>query len=798
MRISLHWLKEYVDVNYTAEELAHQLTMLGLEIESIERPGESIDQIYIGQIESIEPHPDADKLVVCQTRINDGETLQIVCGAKNMKVGDKVPTAVVGATLPGDFKIARRKMRGIESQGMMCSTRELDLGDDHSGLMILPEHMPLGADAKPLLGLDDVIFEIEVTPNRGDWASMIGVARELAALQGTNLRIPDVQVKECDVPASTLSSVVVQDAERCPRYMGRVLTDVKVGPSPEWLCKRLIAAGQRPINNIVDITNFVLLETGQPLHAFDYDLLAENRILVRGAAPKERITTLDDEERQLTEEMLVIADAQSPQCVAGIMGGSTSEVGESTTRIFLESAVFNPQSIRKTSRALGLISESSQRFQRGADPEMTAYALERASMLMQEIAGAEVCQGVFDEYPKPLEYPAVTLRYTRASEVLGARIAPEQQKQFLAGLGFTVQSETPESAVFQTPTWRQDVSLEADLIEEVGRFYNYDNIPLTLPRVRPATAHFAPHESRLWSLKHYLADKGLTEVYHWTFSCPEDVAQAGLDPSYQDMVRLENPLSEKQAAMRTSILPTLLNNVARNLNRGAESVAIFELGPVYLPRAGETLPAEPMRLSMALAGQRPPRHWSKTAESFDFYDIKGHVEAVSDFFGVNFDFKMAEFGPMQAGATAEILLGKQPLGHLGQVKKAVRNNFDISREVFLVELDLSQLLEHAVEIPQFTEISPFPPSLRDMAVVLDQSTPAGEVLEQARKAGGKLLQSVEIFDVYQGKPIPEGKKSLALGLTFQAPDRTLKDKDTQKSWDKILKSLEKQFGAELR
>lgn len=399
MRVSLNWLKELIDIPVGVDELADALTMLGLEIEAIERPGAGIKDVYVGRILSIEPHPDADKLVVCQTDTGRERPLQIVCGAKNMQVGDKVPTAVVGATLAEGFQIGRRKMRGVESEGMMCSARELGLGDDHTGLLILEPDAPVGGDCAGLLGLDDVIFEIEVTPNRGDWASMLGVARELAARFGTTMRTPAVAFEESSPDAAALSSVTIENAELCPRYIGRVLTGVRIGPSPRWMQNRLIAAGQRPINNVVDVTNFVLMETGHPLHAFDCDLLKENRIVVRNPRPGETIRTIDGQERALSPEMLVIADGLAPVAVAGIMGGLQSEVGENTTRVFLESAYFKPASVRRTARALGMQTEASQRFQRGADPEMALYAINRAAMLMQQTAGAQVARGLLDEYP---------------------------------------------------------------------------------------------------------------------------------------------------------------------------------------------------------------------------------------------------------------------------------------------------------------------------------------------------------------------------------------------------------------
>lgn len=798
MRVSLNWLKEFVDIDLSAEELAHELTMLGLEIESIERLGEEIQEVYVGRILSIEPHPDADKIVVCQTDVGGPEPLQICCGAKNMKVGDRVPTAIVGATLPGGFQIGRRKMRGVESQGMMCASTELGLPEGENGLMILDESAPIGQDIKSLLGLNDTVFEIEVTPNRGDWASMIGVAREIAALHGRALRIPEAKVRESGKPVNDLTSVIVEDETLCPRYLGRVLTGVKVGPSPEWLCKRLIAAGQRPINNIVDITNFVLMETGQPLHAFDYNKLAENRIVVRRARAGEEINTLDGETRKLAEDMLVIADAARPQCVAGVMGGADSEVDESTTAIFLESAYFLPSSVRKTSRSLALISESSQRFQRGADPDMAVYAMERAAQLIVEIAGAEAAAGVIDVYPKPLAPREVTLPFARTKRLLGADIPPARQCEILTRLGLEVLDESPEQARFRVPARRHDVSMEADLIEEIARLSGYDHIPATLPGVRPCEKVFAPKEKRIRALRHFLAGLGLTELYNWTFSCPEDVARAALPAEYAAMVRLENPLSEKQATMRSSIIPAHLGNAARNLNYGVASIRGFEIGPVYEPADGPQLPAQKSRLGIVLAGDAAAPHWSQKARPADFYDIKGVVEAVLAEFGLAGEFVDTEFGTFQAGQRAAVRVGGEVAGYLGKVAPGVVKAFDTDGDIFCAELDLDLLLGATAPAPQFAPVPAFPPSARDLAVVVDATVPAGALKAAAAQSGGNLLRSVEIFDIFTGNQVGAGKKSVALNLVFQSNDRTLTDKDTQKAFDKILRRLQNDFQAALR
>lgn len=798
MIISLNWLKEYADIPVSPEQLAEDLTQLGLEIEKMENLGEEIQEVYIGKILAIEPHPDADKIVVCQTDVGGDAPLQICCGAKNMKVGDKVPTAIVGATLPGGFAIGRRKMRGVESRGMMCSPRELGLGDDHDGLMILPEDTPVGADAKEILGLNDIVYEIEVTPNRGDWASMIGVARELAAKYGVPLKMPAPALEEVGETAASRSSVTVEAPELCPLYLGRVLDDIHVGPSPEWLQKRLLAAGQRPINNIVDITNFVLLETGQPLHAFDYDKLEEHRIVVRRAKAGEKMTTLDEVERALDDDMLVIADAATPQCLAGIMGGATSEVSETTKRVFLESAWFEPRSIRKTSRQLGLISESSQRFQRGADPEMVYFALDRAAALMQEVAGATVCNGVIETSAGPMEARKVTLRFEKTNALLGTTIAPESQRKYLEALGFNILNADEKGLQVEVPLRRHDVSLEADLIEDIARLHGYSQLPAALPRVRPTQAVVAPEEQRIVALRRYLAGIGLTEMSNWTFSNEDEIAGAGLGEEYQAVVRLQNPLSEKYTVMRNSLIPGALRVAAHNLNRGQKELALFEVGPVFWPVEHEELPKEEQELVLVFAGQPGGKHWSGEERTVDIYDLMGYVERVGEFFGVELRFQAGDIGSFQAGECGSIAYGEKIIGHCGKVNRKVAQSADIDASLYIATLSVQYLVASAKKVAEFQPIPTFPVSTRDMALVVDRKAPAGPLAESARKAGGKLLKDVAIFDIYTGEHVATDKKSVALSLSFQAEDRTLTDKDTQKAWDKILRTLEREHGATLR
>ena len=798
MRISYRWLKELVDFELSPDDLAHRLTLLGLEIESIDRPGAGVSGIRIGKILDIKQHPDADKLVVCQTDVGQGDPLQIVCGATNMHVGDRVPTAVIGATLPGDFTIGRRKMRGIESQGMMCSARELGLGQEHSGLLILPDDYPVGEDAIPLLGLDDTILEIEVTPNRGDWAGMIGVAREVAASLGAKLRMPDLLLKEDSTPVTSRASLKIADPEICPRYIGRVLSGVKVGPSPLWMVQRLVHAGQRSISNIVDITNYVLLETGHPLHAFDLSKLLENSIVVRTAKHGETIETIDGQSRPLDERMLVIADAQRPVAVAGVMGGLQSEVGDSTSDIFLESAYFQPQSIRRTSRTLGLQTESSARFQRGADPEMAAFAMERAAKLMQECAGAQIMSGRLDEYPGKKEPYELTLRYARTDLLLGAEVAPDKQRSILESLHFGVTETSPDACKASVPSWRHDVKLEADLIEEIARLHGFGNIQARLPKVRKTEFVLAPIEGEIRNIRHILAGFGLTEMMNLSFSNAAELEKANLAQEAGSMVLLQNPLSENHAGMRASLIPGVLSVVSTNIRRGVSDIHAFEVGDVYSRSEGDELPLQHLRLCIVLTGLRADSHWGVEGQKVDFFDAKGLVEALVESFGNPPSLVPESCGPLESGHSARLDVKDRTLGYVGKVSDEVLGRFDIGQPVFLVDLDLEALLNLSRPERHFTTLSVYPPSLRDMAVVVDAAVPAEQLLRIAREAGGSLLTGVSIFDVYSGKQVPEGKKSLALGLTFQATDRTLTDKDTQKSWDKILKALQDGLQAELR
>ena len=799
MRIPLSWLKSLVDIPEDLEALSQTMTQLGMEVESIEKVGADFSGVLVGQVVEIESHPDADKLSVCKTDVGQDEPLQIICGAKNFKVGDKVPTAVVGSVLPGDFKIDSRKMRGVKSFGMMCAPGELGLEGDDAGLLILPENATVGMELSEYLGISDHVIEIEVTPNRGDWAGMIGIARELAARYETQLKLPELSISSAD-GGDPKTTITIDAPDLCPRYSGRVITGVKIGPSPDWMQQHLIAAGQRPINNIVDITNYVLMETAHPLHAFDFDKLNEGRIVVRRAADGEKIKTIDQEDRTLDSDMLVIADASVPVAVAGVMGGFDSEVGEGTTTILLESASFNPKSIRATSKKLNLRSEASQRFQRGSDIEMVEWAANRATQLICEIAGGEVSGALVDTYPSKIESATAPLRYARAGEFLGEDIDADKQDGYLARLGFAKAGQSNGSANFTIPTWRPDVSGEHDLIEEIARLHGYDNFPSTLPKISYAGAEDADHQRAIDNLRRQLASMGFTEFIGFAFTSEEAMASCRMESMKEASVPLSNPISENLAIMRPTLLPGMIERVATNLKKGAKGVRAFEVAPVYTKsEESDTGAIETLYLTIALAGQPSDRDWSRTQPGYDVYDIIGVCETLFTIYDVNKIRKSElEEGPYQSGQAIALAQRKTPIGTCGKVDPEVADQFNANADIFVAHLNLEVLLQPAKTAEINNDIPQYPASERDIAVIVAEDAPAGDIVTAAEKAGGSMLTKAELIDIYRGEQIPEGKKSLAINLVYQAPDRTLTDDDTEKSVKKILKTLAHQYSAELR
>ncbi len=797
MNVTINWLKEYIDFDLSPDELADGLMMLGIEIESIKPLGEGLDRVVVGQIKNIRPHPNANTLVLCDVDAGTGSDLQIVCGAPNAREGLVAPVALIGAQLPSGVTIKAARIRGEASKGMLCSEKELSISDEAVGLMELPEDLSVGIPLVEVLGLDDVMLELEITPNRPDCLSMLGVAREIRAATGNPLRRPQVEVREGNTEIRNLTSVTIEAPDLCPRYAARVIRGVKIEPSPDWLQHRLGSIGVATINNVVDITNFVLMEYGHPLHAFDYQKLAENRIVVRRARAGESIKTIDEEARVLTPDMLVIADAAEPVALAGIMGGFDSEITEQTVDILLESAYFQPTSIRKTSKGLGMHTEASHRFERGADPECVIPAINRAAQLIAEIAVGEICQGIVDVYPGRRDAMRIKLRPERVNFVLGTDITPNEMREILTRLEFTV-SDRFEVTV---PTFRPDVEREIDLIEEIARVYGYDNIPITIPKgdipIPPTDAKAEIRER----VKTYLLASGMMEAINYSFCHPNVFDRIRLNPtdSLRNALKLRNPLSEDMSIMRTTLIPSLLENAQRNRNHQVNDLQFFEISTVFLPVEAEDYPDERERVTGIIAGNLASGVYGDPQRPADFFDIKGVIEGLLDTSGVS-DYTMDRtvHPTFHPGRNAEIRVNGGRLCIFGEAHPEVRENYDLPDEAYLFELDFDRLTEVANLTKRSQPISIYPSVNRDVAIVLDAEIPSNQPSEIIQSAGGELVKSVHLFDVYTGDQVPEGKKSLAYAIEYHSSAETLTDEAVDRVHGKIVERLGKDLGAELR
>ena len=797
MNVTLNWLKAYIDFEFSPSELADRLTMLGVEVESIKQLGAELEGVIVGSVTSIRPHPNADKLVLCQVDTGGTEALQIVCGAPNVRAGMLAPVATIGTTLPVGLTIKRAKLRGETSQGMLCSEKELGLSDDTTGLMELPTEIPLGTPLSEALGLDDVVFELEITPNRPDCLSLIGVAREIRAETGNPLKLPTVDLKESDIDVRDLTSVTIDAPDLCPRYAARIIQNVKVAESPAWLQQRLESVGIGVINNIVDVTNFVLMEYGQPLHAFDYHKLTENRIVVRRATDSEQITTLDEIERELTPDMLVIADAEKPVALAGIMGGYDSEITETTCDVLLESAYFNPSSVRATAKALGISTEASYRFERGADPGVVLTALDRAAQLIAELAGGTVCDGVVDVYPGQQPLTKIQLRPERVNFVLGTTLKAAEMAQILNRLGFDVDT-TEEIYQVAVPTFRSDVTREIDLIEEIARVYGYDNIPTTLPKGDIPVPASNPKTEVGRRVKHFLLAAGMMEAVNYSFCDPNcfDRIRLNADDPLRNTLKLRNPLSPEMSVLRTTLTPGLLENAQHNHNHQIDTIALFEIGSVFVHDGEEK---EPERVTGVLAGQVGEGVYSDPHRSPDFFDIKGLVEGMLEVCSVvDWTLQKTDVPTFHPGRNAEVLLGDRRLGVFGEVHPEVLENYDLPYKAYLFEFDLEGLADATTFAKRFEPISIYPKVARDLAIVVDKGILSDMPTELIYTTGGGSVDSVRLFDVYEGEQVPEGKKSLAYTITYHSATETLTDKAVNALHDKVVKRLNRELGAELR
>lgn len=802
MRISLEWLADFIDLDLEdaglPERLANGLLLAGLEVEALERPEASFDGLVVAEVLAVDPHPNADRLKLCRVADGAGER-SVVCGAPNVAAGRRVVLATPGVRMPGGMEVEVARIRGEQSEGMICSERELGLGTDHSGIMVLGDVPAIGSDAAELLGLNDVIFDISITPNRADCLSVLGVAREAAALLGIPLRTPEISIQEDEsVSASSVCAVEIQDPDKCPRYAARIIQGVEIGASPGWMERRLRAAGMRPINNVVDATNYVMLSLGQPLHAFDLHRLAEQKIIVRRWTGSDGpFTTLDGQGREMDDEDLMICDGEKPVAIGGVMGGLFSEVSDDTRDILLESAYFTPQTIRRTRRRLGMSTEASYRFERGVDPSGTLRAADLAAELIRQTAGGVIAKGAVDAHPAPIAPKQVPIRVARASSLLGVSLDAPRVRESLESLGFFVSEK--EDGVFsvEVPTFRPDIEREVDLIEEVGRRVGYENIPATLPASESPAARPTRTRSLELQARRIMVAGGFSEALNYSFVSREALRSMGWRDD--QMVALRNPLSGEMDVLRTTLFAGLLANVAHNLSRGVHAIRLFELGRSFHPVNGEALPDQVLRMAGVVVGN------ATAGDSVSLPEVLAGLKGVLERFLESSGLENLRFEPIDAApgwessAVSGILAGGVTLGNIGLVSPEALAFWDIETDVSAFEISLAALAEIDPMPLRLTPLPRYPASLRDLAVVVDAVRTNGEIEEIIHQAGGDWLESVHLFDVYQDAALKaSGEKSLAYSLVFRHPEATLTDEQVSEAFEGIIGALGARLGARLR
>ncbi len=860
MQVSTKWLKDYLEINCSAEELAEKFTMAGVPVENVIRAGAGLEKVVTGRIEKLTKHPDSDHLLVCQMDVGEENLLQIVTGASNVAEGQVVPVAKVGANLPCGKKISKGKLRGVVSNGMLCSSDELNIEVENpvNGIYILPEDTPVGVPAAEILGLDDDILEFELTANRGDCFSVFGLIREAAVLLKKNPAFPKIEVDENDErQAADLIEIKIDAPDLCSRFSARVLTDVKLFPSPEWMQKRLEGAGIRAINNVVDVTNFVMVELGQPMHAYDYEEIAGKVLNARRADKGEQLHTLDDSNRLAKGGELVIADAEKAAGLAGIMGGFETEITEKTKTVVLEAASFNPASIRRTSRAVGLHSESSGRFERGVNEKATVTALDRAAQLLQDMGACKVCKGIVDVYPAPKSEVKVQFTAKQINERLGTNLSEKEIVEILSALGFKVEeifdaeenmdhvfdkisfaakhfaksakelaqnsevddfvknigqsvgelikrSNSVSSTAYEAtvPDWRNDVTLMDDLSEEVARIYGYDKIPATLPKGQQQGRQ-SPSQNFIDKIKNILRASGMNEEVSFAFTNEEtfDKLQIPADSELRRAVPIMNPLTEEYRLLRTTLVGSILENAARNFSRKNEDVKLFEIAPVFFPKnlPVTELPQEVQKLAGLLMGRREPKGWAQNSADVDFYDAKGIVEELFAQLSINnYTVEPGEHYALHPGKTAIFKKGREILATVGEVHPAVAEAFGVTKKIFLFECDVAMLMKCTAKKFSFESLPKYPAITRDLAILVNRDVAAGEIEKVIVKSAGNFFNGVTLFDVYTGDRISKDKKSLAFTIKFQSAERTLKDEEADEAFKNILNAVEKTFAAELR
>ena len=809
MRAPVKWLKDYVDFDEAPESLGERLTMAGIPVEGIERPCEGLRNIVTGLIKSVDPHPNAERLSVCLLDLG-GKTVKIVTAATNVRAGQIVPVALDGAVLADGKTIAATDFRGVMSEGMLCSAEEI-LGDTkiiapekREGIYVLPAETPLGADIRPVMGLDDVTLEFELTANRADCFSMLGLAREIGVLSQSKAARPLLTFAEKgEGKATEMASIEIREPDLCMRFCARILTNVRIGESPLWMQHRLQAAGMRPISNVVDVTNFVMLELGQPMHAYDYSLLAKHSIIVRRAVDGEKLTTLDGVKRELNSEMLVIADASQPVGLAGVMGGLATEVSGSTKTVLLEAAAFYGPNVRRTSRGLGLRSEASGRFERGVDAAAIPLALDQAAQLLVDMGACDIVPGIIDVYPKAILPAQFDFTPQWVNRYLGSDIPADTMIDILKKLEFTVKVG-PESIQVTAPTWRQDVTGPVDIAEEVSRIYGYENIASTRPTGELQSGGMSQQHNLVDKARDLMTGFGFLETLSFSFSHPSFFEHLRLpdDSLLRNAIPILNPITDEFPILRTTLLAGLLETVARNLSRKNEDLKIYEVGSTHhavcLPL--DAHPEEVIRLCGAMVGRRDGTEWCHGRENVDFFDAKGNVESLLSGLGVDKYSVVAAAVPwLHPGKQADFMIDGQCVATVGELHPSVQEAFGINRPVYLFKINLTDLAPYcSTGAKAYSPLPKYPAINRDIALVLSDSVPAADVLAAVRSAGGELLVESRLFDVYAGERVEKGTRSLAISLVYRAADRTLTDEEVDAPLAKLVQQLETTFAAKLR
>lgn len=810
MQVSIKWLKDYIDFTETPEQLADKLTMAGIPVENVVDPGEGLEKVVTGRIEKLEPHQNSDHLQICTMNVGLAENIIIVTGAQNVAEGQVVPVAMVGAHLPNGMKISKGKLRGVASNGMLCSAQELKLDleklpeEQKTGIFILPSDTPVGIPAKDVLGLNDVVLEFELTANRADCFSVFGLVREIAAITGNKPHFPEIKVNEDDnTKLNDIFSVEIADPDLCSRFSTRMLKNVKIGPSPEWMQQRLEGAGIRSINNVVDVTNFVMIELGHPMHAYDYDKITGKKLIARRAIEGEELHTLDDTSRKAKGEMLVIADSEKAAGLAGIMGGFETEITDTTITVVLESADFYGPCIRRTARACGLSSEASGRFERGVDSETTIKALDRAAQLLQEMGACTVCEGIVDVYPNPKQANYVTFTPEQINNHLGTNIAKDVMLNIITSVGFDVTKDENDEITVKVPSWRNDVTCMADISEEIARLHGFDKIKSTLPNGVSMQGTQSAKQTFIDKVKASLSSQGLYETISFALTNEETFNKLNIpqDSPLRKAVPIMNPLSDEYPLVRTTLLSSIFDNLARNLARKNDDVALFEVGSVFFPKALPVteLPDEVVKIAGAITGRRNAQGWNQANDMVDFYDAKGIIEELlANLRVTRYTVEAGTHYAMHPGKTALFKKGRDVIATVGEVHPAVLSAYGITKPVYIFELDATTVMKYMAKDLKYKALPKYPATSRDLAMLVDVDVNAADIEKAMTKAAGQNLTQITLFDVYTGKQVEEGKKSLAFSLTFQSNDKTLTDAEIDPAIEKIVAKLQKDFNANLR